>query len=94
MEIDDIYKKVIESARDIKYIREDIVDLKRELKEETAGIQKEMKEETKSCHKRISQIKDVQNLNVGKLSVILITIGAVILGGVQLLIWVLGKIIK
>lgn len=81
MNINDIYQKVIESARDIKYIREDIAELK-----------KEMKEETETCHKRITQIKDVQNLNVGKLSVILITIGAVILGGVQLLIWLLGKI--
>jgi len=83
MQINDIYEKVIESARDIKYIREDVTELK-----------KEMKEETESCHKRISHIKDVQNLNVGKLSVILITIGAVVLGGVQILIWLLGKFIK
>jgi len=83
MQINDIYEKVIESARDIKYIRKDVTDLK-----------KEMKEETKACHKRISRIEGVQNLNVGKLTVILITIGAVILACAQMLIWFMDKIIK
>jgi len=83
MEIKDIYDKVIESARDIKYIREDMAEMK-----------EEMKEETKACHKRISSIEGVQNLNVGKLSVILITIGAVILGAVQVVIWFMSKFIK
>ena len=83
MGIDEIYKEVIESASDIKHIREDIVDMKRELNEET-----------KACNKRISRIEGVQNMNVGKLSVILITVGAVVLGGVQILIWFLGRFIK
>jgi len=83
MRINDIYKKVNESARDIKYIREDVTELK-----------KEMKEETKACHKRISRIEGVQNLNAGKLSVILITIGAIILGAVQLVIWLMSKFVK
>ena len=83
MGIDEIYTEVIESARDIKHIREDIKDVKTELKEET-----------KACNKRLSTIEAVQNLNVGKLSVILITIGAVVLGGVQILIWFLGKFAK
>ena len=83
MEIDDIYRKVIEFGRDIKYMREDIAEMK-----------KEMKEETKACHKRIDRIKGVQDLNAGKMAVILITIGALILGGVQILIWFLGKFAK
>lgn len=83
MEIEDIYQKVIESTRDIKYIREDITDLKKELKEDRVA-----------CNKRISLIESVQNLNVGKLSVILVTIGAIVLGGVQILIWGMDKFVK
>lgn len=83
MEINDIYEKVIESAQNIKYMRDDISDMK-----------KEMKEETKACHKRIDRIKGVQDLNAGKMTVILITIGAVILAGVQALLWFLDKMIK
>ena len=83
MEIDDIYRKVIEFGRDIKYMREDIAEMK-----------KEMKEETKACHKRIDRIKGVQDLNAGKMAVVLITIGAVILAGVHALLWFLDKMIK
>lgn len=83
MGIDEIYKEVTESARDIKHIRGDLQEVK-----------KELKEETKACNKRLSAVEAVQNLNVGKLSVILIAIGAVILGVVQLLISFLGKCVK
>jgi hypothetical protein len=81
MKIDDLCRKVTESAKDIKYLRGDVAELKRD-----------MKEETKTCHDQITQMKEIQNLNAGKLSVVLITIGAGILGSVQLLIWILGKI--
>jgi len=83
MGIDEIYTEVIESRRDIKHLCEDLQDVK-----------KELREETKSCNKRISRMEGVQNLNVGKLSVILIGIGAVVLGGVQIVIWLLGRFIK
>jgi len=94
MDTNDIYKKVIESAQNIKYIREDVTELKKDMKEETRILKEEMKEEKEACHKRISRIQDVQNLNVGKLSVILVTIGAVILGAVQLVLWFMSKFIK
>lgn len=94
MGIDEIYKEVTESARDIKHIRGDLADVKRDLKEETKACNKRISAIGDANNKRLAAIEAVQNLNVGKLSVILIGIGAVILGGVQVLLWLLGKFIK
>ena len=78
-----IYDSVIEMASDIRYMREDIKELKRQLKGNTD-----------SYDKRISDIEKIQNLNTGKLGVILIFIGAGIVGILQLAIWSWDKIVK
>lgn len=83
MDTNDIYEKVIESAQDIKYIREDITELKNK-----------MEEDTEACNKRISYMEGMQNLNAGKLTVVLVVIGAIMIAGIQLVIWLMDKIIK
>ena len=83
MEKDNIYEKVIESARDIKYIREDIAELKRELQESTEANEK-----------RITDIEKIQNLNTGKLAIVLMLFGAGILGAFQFALMLWEKIPK
>lgn len=83
MDRDKIYDTVIEMGKDIRYMREDISDLKDELKERI-----DLHEE------RISDIEKIQNLNTGKLAVILIFIGAGIVGLTQVLLWSWDKIAK
>lgn len=76
MEKEDIYDRVIEMSRDIKYMREAIQDLKCELKED--------REKT---DKRLIYVEKTLQLNVGKISVIMIGIGAAIVGAIQLCFW-------
>jgi len=83
MDQDQIYDSVIEMAGDIRYMREDIADLKRELKENA-----------ESNEKRISDIEKIQNLNTGKLAVVLLLVGAGILGIFQFGIALWDKIPK
>ena len=64
-------------------MREDVSDLKQELREKM------------ELHEiRISDIEKIQNLNTGKLAVILILIGAAIVGGFQFILMLWDKIPK
>ena len=90
MDRDKIYDSVIEMAGDIRHMREDITDLKSELKENAGSNEKRIIED----EKRISDIERIQNLNTGKLAVVLLLIGAGILGIFQFGIMLWDKIPK
>ena len=83
MDKDTLYRTVIEMGKDIRYMREDIADLKDGVKERIDGHEN-----------RITDIEKLQSLNTGKLAVILVLIGTGILGIFQFLFWGWDKIPK
>ena len=85
MEIDqETHDKILIMAKDIKFIRERLSDGKETFKEHK-GIFKEH-------DKRIRLLEQDQRLLTGKMAIIVIGIGAAVLGGVHILIWVLEKV--
>jgi regulator of replication initiation timing len=90
MEKDEFYDSVIEMSRDIRYMREDIADLKIEVKESRKSNENRMLEN----EKRIANIERIQNLNTGKLAVVLLIIGAGIMGVFQVVLTIWDKIPK
>jgi regulator of replication initiation timing len=90
MEKDEFYDSVIEMSQDIRYMREDIADLKIEVKESRKSNENRMLEN----EKRIANIERIQNLNTGKLAVVLLIIGAGIMGVFQVVLTIWDKIPK
>jgi len=90
MDKDAFYDSVIEMGKDIRYMREEISDLKLELKESAESNEKRITED----EKRIANIEKIQNLNTGKLAVVLLLVGAGILGIFQFAIMLWDKIPK
>jgi len=90
MDKDAFYDSVIEMGKDIRYMRDDIADLKRELKENAELCENRIVED----EKRISDIEKIQNLNTGKLAVLLLLLGAGILGIFQFILMMWDKIPK
>ena len=90
MDKDKFYDSVIEMGKDIRYMRDDIADLKRELKENVESNEKRIVGD----EKRITDIERIQNLNTGKLAVLLLILGAGILGISQFLLMIWDKIPK
>lgn len=83
MDKDMLYDSVIKMGKDIRYMRDDISDLKKDF------------EDMRDAHnERISSVEKIQNLNTGKLGVIMTFIGVGILGIVQFAIWSWDKIAK
>lgn len=90
MDKDAFYDSVIEMGKDIRYMRSDILDLKLELKESI----KANEEKAEIEEARISRIEGIQNLNTGKLAVVLVLVGAGILGIFQFALMAWDKIPK
>lgn len=90
MDRDVFYDSVIEMGKDIRYMRDDIADLKEELKENAEANENRMLED----EKRITDIEKIQNLNTGKLAVVLLLLGAGILGIFQFVLTLWDKIPK
>lgn len=90
MDKETLFRTVIEMGKDIRYMRDDIADLKRELKENANATEKRLMGD----EKRISDIEKIQNLNTGKLAVVLLIIGAGILGIFQFSVALWDKIPK
>lgn len=75
----DFRDEFVEMSRDVKYIREDI---------------SELKDQIRSYDTRLTNVEQTQKLITGKLSIIVIGIGAFIVASVQALTWLWDKIAK
>lgn len=85
MELDkDLRIKIIETARDVKHICERLSEGRETFKEHRETFEKH--------DKRIRILEQNQQLLTGKMAIIIIGIGAAVLGTVHILIWVLEKV--
>lgn len=85
MEFDqETHDKIVIMAKDIKFIRERLSDGKETFKEHKGMFIEH--------DKRIRLLEQDQRLLTGKMAIIVIGIGAAVLGGAHILIWVLEKV--
>ena len=84
MEFDqETHDKIVIMAKDIKFIRERLSDGKETFKEHKGMFVE--------YDKRIRILEGNQQLLTGKVALLVMGIGAAVLGGVHILIWVLEK---
>ena len=90
MDQETLFRTVIEMGKDLRYMRDDVSDLKRDLKENIESNEENMK----LRDAKIARIEEIQNLNTGKLAVVLVLIGASVLGIFQFILMLWGKMPK